>query len=134
MQCSNKQCILKNRIFQVLLPAPHVHLRLAVLEVASGSSYCQIDANGCVTEGVGVYSNGENCIISSVVAGFLTAMEFNTEASYDFITIGANAYSGTEGPRDIPIEAGSTFTWRTDGLVTAEGWTICLTPSGAMQS
>jgi hypothetical protein len=104
------------------------------LEVTSGSRYCQIDANGCVTEGVGIYGNGENCNIRSVVAGFLTATEFDTEACCDKVTIGANEYSGTEGPRDIPIEAGSTFTWRTDGSVTAEGWTICLTPSGAMQS
>jgi len=99
--------------------------RLAV--ASGGGSYCQIDANGCATDGVGDYGNSEDCTIIAGVAGFLTATEFNTEKNFDEVTIGANQYSGSEGFSNIFVEAGSTFTWHSDSSVKGDGWTICFT-------
>jgi hypothetical protein len=110
-------------------------LRLEGLEVASGSSFCQIDANGCATDGAGDHGNNEACTIRVNVAGTLTATEFDTQSGYDFVTIGGTRYQGRSGPHVVTASAGSTFAWYSDRSVTKRGWTICLTanqPSGAM--
>ena len=96
------------------------------LQVQSGASYCQIDADGCAVD-LG-YGNNERCTIRVSTAGNLTAIRFHTERSYDVVTIGGHSYSGSTGPSNVAIAvaAGSTFTWSSDNSNTADGWTICL--------
>ena len=96
--------------------------------MVSGPQYCQIDANGCATDGAGVHGNNEACTIRVAAAGTLTASEFDTESGYDWVTIGTARYQGRTGPSGVAVAVGSTFAWRTDGSVTRSGWTICLTP------
>ena len=43
------------------------------LELTSGSSFCEIDANGCATDGGGAYGNDERCTIQVTADGTLTA-------------------------------------------------------------
>ena len=98
----------------------------AGLEVTAGASFCQIDANGCATDGAGPHGNDEACTIQVNAAGYLTATEFDTESGYDFVTIGGTRYQGRSGPLAVAASAGSTFQWQSDGSVTNAGWTICL--------
>ena len=98
------------------------------MSVISGTRFCQIDANGCATDGTGRHGNGEYCTVRVAVAGLLTATQFRTESCCDYVTIGGNSYRGSTGPSNVVVAAGSNFTWRTDHSVTNEGWTICLTP------
>ena len=86
-----------------------------------------INGGSCVHDGAGAHGNNERCTVSVRVYGRLTATQFRTESGYDYVTIGGVRYSGTAGPNNVAVSAGSTFTWETDGSVTDEGWTICLT-------
>ena len=97
------------------------------LEVISGSRFCQIDANGCATDGAGDHGNNEACTIRVNVAGTLTAHQFDTESGYDHVTIGGRSYAGSTGPNGVAVAAGSTFTGRSDRSIINSGWTICLT-------
>ena len=96
------------------------------LEVASGDNFCQIDANGCATDGVGKHGNGEDCTIRVTEAGTLTATQFDTESCCDHVNISGTLYRGSTGPDGVAVAAGSTFTWLSDHSVTRAGWTICL--------
>ena len=95
------------------------------LEVTSGSSFCQIDAN-CATDGAGAHGNNEACTIRVGAAGTLTATEFHTESCCDYVNISDILYRGNTGPNGVAVAAGSTFAWGSDGSVTNAGWTICL--------
>ena len=101
------------------------------LEVTSGANFCQIDANGCATDGEGAHGNGEACTISVTAAGFVTATQFDTESGYDYVAIGGTRYQGRAGPNGVAVAAGSFFTWRSDGSVTNAGWTICFRKTSA---
>ena len=103
------------------------------MSVLSGSSYCEIDSNGCATDGAGSHGNGEACTIQVNVAGTLSATSFNTEVDYDYITIGSTRYHDSTGPSGVAVAAGSTFSWRSDSTVTNSGWTICLAPGMPLQ-
>jgi len=104
------------------------------LELTPGSSFCEIDANGCATDGGGAYGNDERCTIQVTADGTLTATQFNVEPDStcrsDFVTIDGTKYCGGTGPSNVAVAAGSTFTWHSDGDIIRAGWTICLTPSG----
>ena len=86
-------------------------------------------AGTCVTDGADAHGNSERCRIAVRHTGNLTATEFDTEVVWDYVTIGGTDYSGTIGPVDVPVEADDVFTWFSDGSITNEGWTICLTAS-----
>ena len=43
-------------------------------------------------------------------------------------------YEGTNGPRNIQVQGGQTFSWRSDGSVTNSGWTICWTAAGEVNT
>ena len=102
------------------------------LQVQSGAGDCQIDAAGCAVD-LG-YGNNERCTIRVSTAGTLTATRFNTESSFDVVTIGGHSYSGSTGPSNVAVTAGSTFTWSSDGSNPADGWQICLTTGLQVQS
>ena len=103
----------------------HVHVGL---EVTAGSSFCRIDANGCATtNGANAfYGDSEACTIRVAAAGFVNATQFDTEPGYDHVTIDCTPYSGSNGPNDVRVAAGSTFTWSSDASASDyAGWTIC---------
>ena len=94
--------------------------------MTSGSSFCQIDALGCATDGAGGHGNNEACTIRVDAAGTLTATQFHTESCCDYVNISGILYRGSTGPNGVAVAAGSTFAWGSDGSVTNAGWTICL--------
>ena len=59
------------------------------------------------------------------VQGALTATEFHTEVGFDYVRLNGDIYMGMDGPDNVLVRAGSSFTWRSDGSVTNSGWTIC---------
>ena len=93
--------------------------------MTAGASFCQIDANGCATDGAGEHGNDEECTVQVNQAGYLTATEFETESSYDYVTIDGTRYEGLIGPHGVVVSAGSTFQWQSDGSGNNAGWTIC---------
>ena len=52
---------------------------VANFEVVSGTQFCSLDSNGCVTDGVGTHGNYEDCSIQVLQSGRLTASEFALE-------------------------------------------------------
>ena len=99
-----------------------------VWTILSGSSFCSVSSDGmCITDGSGPYANNENCAIRAEVAMSITATEFATESCCDRFTVGATAYSGTTGPTNEQVAAGTVVTWFTDSSVIRSGWTICAT-------
>ena len=98
---------------------------------ASPAGACRLGPeDDCFTDGAGNYGARESCTIRINVAGTLTATQFDTEPNYDTITIGGTEYNGDTGPLLVAVAAGTSVAWRTDGSVTGDGWTICLTPDG----
>jgi len=104
------------------------------LQVSAGASYCQVDANNCVSDGTGNHGDNEACTINVLGAGTLTATDFDTETGYDYVTIGGTRYSGGTGPSNVAVAAGSTFTWRSDSSITNAGFTICWTPEACQDT
>ena len=103
----------------------------------TGATDCQIDANGCATDGAGNHGNNEACTVRVPQAGTLTATEFSTESGYDIVAIlhGIGTwnsydvqYSGEVGPRNVNVAAGSMVVWRSDTSTVGAGWTICWAP------
>jgi len=94
--------------------------------VVSGS--CTFDANNCLTDGSGNYNyaSSESCSIGVLNGGVLTATEFDTESRYDYLTINGITYSGSDGPNNINVAAGSTISWASDTGINRAGWTICI--------
>jgi hypothetical protein len=103
-------------------PAPTGQLFVIV----TGSSFCHVTANlTCVTDGIGGHGNAESCTITAQSDLLLTSAYFSTESGFDYVTVGGVGYSGTTGPDGIPMVAGSTISWASDGSVTAGGFTLC---------
>jgi len=94
--------------------------------ILTGSEFCSVSSDGmCITDGSGDYADDEACTIRAEVAMSITATEFDTEECCDSITVGATAYSGSTGPTNVQVAAGTVVEWSTDGSVTGAGWTIC---------
>ena len=104
----------------------------AYLRVRSGSG-CELDSNGCATDGAGRYTNNEHCEIEVLASGTLTAngalhIEGQSNCAYDFIAIDSAKFCGPTGPASlvsVPVTSKSTFVWHTDGSVQEDGWTVC---------
>ena len=91
--------------------------------VVSGQQYCQpvaaagLPASQCITDGIGNHGNAERCTIRVTQNVYVTSVYFETEANYDFITIGGTQYSGTGSeyfslPSDVVMAAGETMIHR----------------------
>ena len=94
-----------------------------------GPEHCEIDANGCVTDGAEDHGDNEACAIEVLRDGVLSSVGgFSTEPRYDFLTINGQDYSGNTGPGNVAVTAGSTFTWRSDFSTVNDGWTVCWAP------
>jgi len=55
----------------------------------------------------------------------ITSTAFGTEGGYDFIRIGGTSYSGSTGPMNVQVAAGTIVTWEADYSVVGMGFTIC---------
>ena len=96
--------------------------------IISGSEYCQIYQDNCVTDGYGLrYGANEACIIKANVQLSVTAAYFDTEEGYDILSIGATSFSGTTGPSTVPMKANWNIFWSSDSSVQKGGFTICAT-------
>ena len=86
----------------------------APMSVVSGSSNCEIDSNGCATDGAGSYGNGEECTVRVTQASVLTATEFDTESCCDRVTIAGSrttapsARAASRWPPARPLPGGAT--------------------------
>ena len=81
-------------------------------------------AGSCVTSPhyPDFYGNYESCAILAPEKP-LYFTRFDTEAGYDFLTFGGQAYSGSSGPPNgttTPV-----IVWRSDASHTASGWSAC---------
>ena len=99
------------------------------ISVVSGP--CESDAN-CISRSA--YADSETCTFTVGGTFALAATSFNTEASYDILTVDDVSYSGQGiafGPECVPVTPASTITWVTDSSVTNIGWTVCVAPMNA---
>jgi hypothetical protein len=79
----------------------------------------------CITDGIGSYGLNEACTMRAEMSMTITTIEFNTERNYDFIRVGNAAYSGSTGPMNVQVAAGTLVTWSSDWSVNLAGFTIC---------
>ena len=93
--------------------------------VTSGSAYCQVTGDTCLTDGVGNHGDGERCTVTANMDVYVTATYYNTENKLDYVTIGGTRYSGSTGPANVQMPAGSSLQWYSDGSVFYGGFTIC---------
>ena len=65
--------------------------------MTSGTQYCSLDADGCVTDGPGAYGYRDRCTIRVLTDGWLQATEFDVQKRYawergrDYVTITGSA-------------------------------------------
>jgi len=90
-----------------------------------------VTGSGCAIDGDCIqsnnhpsdYGNNEKCSIELFGDIALTTAFFDTENSYDRLTVGSNRYSGKNGPADGSYSG--TISWASDGSVTKAGWKLC---------
>ena len=92
--------------------------------VTAGTDFCHV-VGDCVWDGADNYGNNEDCTIQVQTTGTISSTDFDTEAGYDYITIGDRRYTGNSGPDDVAVFQGSTFSWQSDASVSASGWRLC---------
>jgi len=91
--------------------------------VVSGSG-CAIDGD-CIQSNnhPSNYGNNEKCSVQLYGDISLSFDSFETEASYDKLTVGGRSYSGGSGPSNGPYTG--SISWSSDGSVTKSGWKFC---------
>mmetsp|Transcript_24350 Transcript_24350/g.72829 ORF Transcript_24350/g.72829 Transcript_24350/m.72829 type:complete len:1194 (+) Transcript_24350:117-3698(+) len=81
------------------------------------SSVCQLTRNGaCITDGDGNYSNNEDCAYVAQSDFDLDFELFETADETDMMLVGGTQFSGTVGPTNFSVPAGSAIVWRKHGL------------------
>jgi hypothetical protein len=58
----------------------------------------------------------------------LFTLSFETEKSYDTLTVGGVDYSGTLGPKGIFLQPGTLIQWKSDTSTQKKGWHLCNLP------
>jgi len=93
--------------------------------VISGSG-CEMDGN-CIQSlnHPSNYGNNQQCSVELYGAISLSVNAFDTERSYDVLSVGGRYYSGTSGPSNGAYSG--TMTWSSDGSITRSGWKLCRT-------
>ena len=89
---------------------------------------CFVDQNGCITDGPGDHGNNERCTIDVLRDSYLyVSGSFDVETFFDYFTInGSSTRLDTVAELDfVPIAAGATIRWQSDGSVVNDGWTLC---------
>jgi hypothetical protein len=79
----------------------------------------------CITDGIGSYGVNEACTVRAEMSMTITTTEFETEGGVDLITVGDTAYSGSSGPMNVQVAAGTLVTWASDYDTNRAGFTIC---------
>jgi len=81
-------------------------------------------SNGCITSNghPGNYANNEECTITLTEVA-VTVAAFNTEANYDFLTVGGTRYSGSNGPSSGTYSG--LISWSSDFSIVTSGWSLC---------
>lgn len=115
-----------------------------VLPVVSGAfsianGTCVItNEGGCIKShhASGDYGSGEECAISVNGGNFkgpveLDVVGFDTERSFDKLTVNNEEYSGARGPQGV--EPSGQIKWVSDGSVVKSGWEICARPASAVR-
>jgi hypothetical protein len=84
----------------------------------------QVDSGDCTIEGDCVrspnfpemYTHGYAgaCTITVTQDVIITATSFNTESSYDTLTLQGEEYDGTDGPADVLMTTGEAMVWEPD--------------------
>jgi len=96
--------------------------------VTEGSDACQIDSDGCVTDGANVnYGNNEACTMEVARNGQLSVKEFDLEQGYDWLRVNGQGYTGDGSGLDgLSVYEGDEITFSSDGSLNNAGFTICL--------
>jgi len=90
--------------------------------------------NGCVVSEYCInsrnypanYANGDRCTVEILRSRTnVCTQAFDTESSYDVLSINSTTYSGTSGPPEWFVLSG-VLTWSSDHSVTKSGWKICM--------
>jgi hypothetical protein len=74
-----------------------------------------------------LYPENSKCEITGVPSTPLVVVEFNTEESWDKVTVNGQSFSGNgvaSGPRGV-IPADGTIGWVSDGSNRDTGWALC---------
>ena len=111
-------------------PSPPAPPPFVLWTVTNGGLYCAVYGTHCVGTVAGGYGHSESCIVRAEAAMVVTARAFNTEATYDYLTIASSGarYSGVVGPEGVQISAGEMLSWTSDALTTpgaTGGWVLC---------
>ena len=109
--------------------APHERLVDDCGGISVPVSLVNAAAQDCVSDGAGLHQNNERCTVRANYGLYATAISFQVERYWDYLTIGGTRYSGQQGPINVPMAAAETFSWYTDRSVVFAGWTVCATTS-----
>ena len=75
------------------------------------------------------YRNDERCTIVVHGSGTVSSSNFETESSYDRLTIDGREFSGEGGELSsgdgVAVSDGDSISWRSDGSVTGSGFEVC---------
>lgn len=95
-------------------------------ESGNASTFCHLSNNGtCVTDGIGPHDNNEYCTFQAAADLYAHATYFNTEATYDYISINGTRYSGFAGPQNVFMSKGDQMFWRADYSLSMGGFEVC---------
>jgi hypothetical protein len=89
---------------------------------------CAATADGCITSPSWPlkYGDGEKCTIVVGTDVSLMVQSFDTEATFDVLSVDGVGYSGSgEGLEGLVVHAGQVLSWMSDSLVYHNGWHIC---------
>jgi hypothetical protein len=107
-------------------PNPPVAPGQLMWTVTSGSEFCHITSDGsCVTDGHNRYDNNEDCTFKAAAQMTITAKNFHVESYYDYLMVGSEKYTGTQGPMNKLVDADTLFRWNADNIVKGDGFEIC---------
>ena len=77
------------------------------------------------------YGNEEACELVLAKDTKLDTVSFDTESCFDFLTLeGVIFYSGSDGPSNLEMAAGSVMTFASDHHVVGTGFQICSVSNG----
>jgi len=97
------------------------------------SGACTVDANGCIMSpnykrsSFNQYGVNQTCAFTVTGSYAIDVKDFNTEKTYDFLTVNGNKYSGGSGNSPVGVVPSGKITWLSDSSVTNFGWMLCPT-------
>lgn len=93
--------------------------------VASG--LCTVDSTGCVVSPnyPQPYGHNQDCSIQAInmINPTISADNFLTEMTYDYMEVNGKRFSGTNGPKRVAVVG--PITWTSDYAQAKAGWRLC---------